>query len=409
MSSAARIRPVPGAPTERRDETAQDRNGTSPADASTGPDLSNPSLYNNRELSLLEYHQRVLEEAGDASNPLLERLRFLGIVAANLDHFFEVRVAGLKQQRQSHLSLAGSDGLGPSEQLAAISSRVRQMVHDMYRIWRDQLVPALEENNIFFLKCNELTPEERHYYDNYFQKSVHPVLTPLAVDPVHPFPQLLNKSLNVAVELEGETISTNLGVVQVPHILPRLLPYRAGDRGMYRYIFIGNLIQSRVDSLFHGVNVKGAYQFRVTRNSNLYLDEEETDNFLETVEHELRKRSRGDAVRLEVQSDCPKHITDQLLQTFGLTEEDLYQVDGPINFLRLMTVTEEVKRPDLKFRPFVPTRVTLPEGTQDIFSQIRSKPILLHHPYDSFETVLDFIRQAADDPQVMAIKQTLYK
>jgi polyphosphate kinase len=409
MSSTARITQVPDSPNGRRNEATQDRNGTSPAETITRPDLSDPSLYNNRELSLLEYHQRVLEEADDATNPLLERLRFLGIVAANLDNFFEVRVAGLKQQRQSHLSLAGADGMGPSEQLAAISSRVRQMVNDMYRIWREQLVPALEENNIFFLRCNELTTEERHYYDNYFEKSVHPVLTPLAVDPVHPFPQLLNKSLNVAVELEGETISTNLGVVQVPHILPRLLPYRAGDRGMYRYIFIGNLIQSRVDSLFHGVNVKGAYQFRVTRNSNLYLDEEETDNFLETVEHELRKRSRGDAVRLEVQSDCPKHIADQLLQIFGLTEEDLYQVDGPINFLRLMTVTEEVKRPDLKFRPFVPSRVTLPEHTQDIFSQIRSKPILLHHPYDSFETVLDFIRQAADDPQVMAIKQTLYK
>ena len=178
---------------------------------------------------------------------------------------------------------------------------------------------------------------------------------------------------------------------------------------MYRYIFIGNLIQSHVDSLFHGITVKGAYQFRVTRNSNLYLDEEETDNFLETVEQELRKRSRGDAVRLEVQSDCPKHITDQLLQTFGLTEEDLYQVDGPINFLRLMTVTEQVERPDLKFRPFVPARVTLPEATQDIFSQIRSKPILLHHPYDSFETALNFIRQAAEDSQVMAIKQTLYR
>jgi polyphosphate kinase len=227
------------------------------------------------------------------------------------------------------------------------------------------------------------------------------------VDPVHPFPQLLNKSLNVAVELEGETISTHLGVVQVPHILPRLVPYRAGDRGMYRYIFIGNLIQSRVDSLFHGVSVKGAYQFRVTRNSNLYLDEEETENFLETVEHELRKRSRGDAVRLEVQSDCPQHIADQLLQTFGLTEEDLYRVDGPINFLRLMPVTEEVDRPDLKFRPFVPARVT--QNTPDIFSQIRSKPILLHHPYDSFEGVLEFVRQAAEDSQVLAIKQTLYR
>ncbi len=229
-----------------------------------------------------------MEEADDSSNPLLERLKFLCIVAANLDQFFEVRVAGLKQQRLSHLSLAGSDGIGPSEQLAAISARVRQMVNDMYRTWRERLVPAMEENNIFFLRCDELTPEEKQYYTNYYQKSVHPVLTPLAVDPVHPFPQLLNKSLNVAVELEGDTINTTLGVVQVPHILPRLLPYRAGERGMYRYIFIGNLIQSHVDSLFHGVAVKGAYQFRVTRNSNLYLDEEETDNFLETVEHELR-------------------------------------------------------------------------------------------------------------------------
>jgi len=409
MSSTARIRQVPDAPTGRRNDTRHSLKGTSTAEKATEPDLSNPSLYNNRELSLLEYHQRVLEEADDANNPLLERLRFLCIVAANLDQFFEVRVAGLKQQRQSHHSLPGADGMGPTEQLAAISTRVRQMVNHMYRIWRQRLVPALEESNIFFLRCDELTPEEKQYYTNYYQKSVHPVLTPLAVDPVHPFPQLLNKSLNVAVELEGETISTKLGVVQVPHILPRLLPYRAGDRGMHRYIFIGNLIQSRVDSLFHGVSVKGAYQFRVTRNSNLYLDEEETENFLETVEHELRKRSRGDAVRLEVQSDCPQHITDQLLQTFGLTEEDLYRVDGPINFLRLMPVTEEVDRPDLKFRPLVPARVVGPTHTQDIFSQIRSKPILLHHPYDSFEGVVEFIRQAAEDPQVMAIKQTLYR
>jgi len=409
MSSRVRISAAPDVHSGPYSQPKDSLNGTSPAEQTADRDLSDTSLYNNRELSLLEYHQRVLDEADDLNNPLLERLKFLCIVAANLDQFFEVRVAGLKQQRLSHLSLAGSDGMSPSEQLAAISGRVRQMVNDLYRIWRERLIPALEENNIFFLRCDELTPEEKQYYTNYYQKSVHPVLTPLAVDPVHPFPQLLNKSLNVAVELEGDAISTTLGVVQVPHILPRLLPYRAGERGMYRYIFIGNLIQSHVDSLFHGVTVKGAYQFRVTRNSNLYLDEEETDNFLETVEHELRNRSRGDAVRLEVQSDCPQHIAEQLLQTFSLTEEDLYRVDGPINFLRLMPVTEEVDRPDLKFRPFVPTRVTLPESKQDIFSQIRSRPILLHHPYDSFETVLDFLRQAAEDPQVMAIKQTLYR
>jgi polyphosphate kinase len=370
--------------------------------------LSDPSLYNNRELSLLEFNQRVLEEAQDSNNPLLERLKFLCIVASNLDQFFEVRVAGLKQQYQSNVSALGADGMGPGEQLAAISTRVRKMVDDKYRTWNQEIVPALEKNNIFFLHYNELTDEEREYYATYFEKMVFPVLTPLAVDPVHPFPQLLNKSLNVAVELEGKA-GTNLAVVQVPRILPRLLPYRAGEKGMYRYIFIGNLIQAHVGSLFHGVRVKGAYQFRVTRNSDLYLDEEETDNLLKTIELELRKRSRGDAVRLEVQQDCPRHIADQLLQTFGLTGEDLYQVDGPINFLRLMPVIPEVNRPDLKFRPFVPAIVTASDHEEDIFSQIRRRPILLHHPYESFQTVLDFIEQAAEDPNVLAIKQTLYR
>jgi polyphosphate kinase len=371
--------------------------------------LSDAAVYTNRELSLLEYNQRVLEEAQDPSNPLLERLKFLCFVASNLDVFFEVRVAGLKQLHQSNVSAAGPDGMSPGEQLAAISLRVRRMVDDTYRTWREELVPALEENNIFFLRCDELTSEEKEYYAKYFEKSVYPVLTPLGVDPVHPFPQLLNKSLNVAVELEGTAISTNLAVVQVPHILPRLLLYRAGQKGMYRYIFIGNLIQTHVGSLFHGVSVKGAYQFRVTRNSDLYLDEEETDNLLKTIELELRKRSRGDAVRLEVQRDCPSHIADQLLQTFGLTGDDLYQVDGPINFLRLMAVISEVDRPDLKFRPFVPAIVTASVHEEDIFSQIRRKPILIHHPYESFQTVLDFIEQAAEDPNVLAIKQTLYR
>src|ERR1700726_4381783 len=371
--------------------------------------FADPSLYINRELSWLEFNQRVLEEGQDPNNPLLERLKFLCIVASNLDEFFEVRVAGLKQQRLSNISAPGPDALSPSEQLAAISERVRKMVDDKYRLWNEELVPNLERNNIFFLRYEELTDEEKQYYTEYFENSVYPVLTPLAVDPVHPFPQLLNKSLNVAVELEGTGLNTNLAVVQVPRILPRLVPYRAGKSGMYRYIFIGNLIQAHVGSLFHGVQVKGAYQFRVTRNSDLYLDEEETDNLLKAIELELRKRSRGNAVRLEVQKDCPAHMTDQLLQTFDLTTDDLYQVDGPINFLRLMPVISEVDRPDLKFRPFVPAVVTAADDQEDIFSQIRRKPILVHHPYESFQTVLDFIEQAAEDPNVLAIKQTLYR
>jgi polyphosphate kinase len=247
------------------------------------------------------------------------------------------------------------------------------------------------------------------YYTKYFEKSVYPVLTPLAVDPFHPFPHLLNKSLNVVVELDGDDLSTNLAVVQVPRILPRLLTYKAGEKGIYRYIFIGNLIQMHVGSLFHGVKVKGAYQFRVTRNSDLYLDDEETDNLLKTIEHELRNRSRGDAVRLEVQQDGPRHIAEQLLQTFKLTGNDLYQVDGPINFLRLMPIISEIDRPDLKFRPFVPALVSAAAHQEDIFSQIRHRPILLHHPYENFQTVLDFIEQAAEDPNVLAIKHTLYR
>jgi polyphosphate kinase len=371
--------------------------------------LSNRSFYNNRELSWLQFNQRVLEEAQDTSNPLLERLKFLCIVSSNLDEFFEVRVAGLRQQKQNNVTDVGPDGMSPSEQLAAISGRVRQMLDDQYRIWREELVPALEQSNVFFLRWEELTKEEKAYYSNYFEKSVYPVLTPLAVDPVHPFPQLLNKSLNVAVELEGSDIGTNLAIVQVPRILPRLVPYKAGANGMYRYIFIGNLIQAQVGSLFHGVKVRGAYQFRVTRNSDLYLDEEEVDNLLKAIETELRKRSRGDAVRLEVQSDCPRTVADRLLQTFSLTEEDLYMVNGPINLLRLMPVISQVDRPDLKFKPFVAPVVTAPADQEDIFSQIRRRDILLHHPYESFQTVLDFIEQAAEDPHVLGIKQTLYR
>jgi len=378
-------------------------------EASKAPTLNGPALYSNRELSWLEFNQRVVEEAEDSTNPLLERVKFLCIVSSNLDEFFEIRVAGLRQQRESKVSQAGPDGMSPNEQLVAISQRVRKMVDDQYRLWNETLVPGLEEQNIFFLPYEDLSDDEKKYYTDYFEKSVYPVLTPLAVDPVHPFPQLLNKSLNVAVELEGDELSTHLAVVQVPRILPRLLPYRAGERGTYRYIFIGNLIQAHVGSLFHGIKVKGAYQFRVTRNSDLYLDEEEAENMLKTIEIELRKRNRGAAVRLEVQKECPSHVSDQLLQTFGLDGDDLYAVDGPINFSRLMPVVAGFDRPDLKFKPFVPIVVTGSGDGDDIFTQVRRKPILLHHPYDSFQTVLDFIEQAAEDPRVLAIKQTLYR
>src|ERR1700722_18102062 len=281
-------------------------------EASKAPTLNGPALYTNREMSWLEFNQRVLEEAQDPANPLLERVKFLCIVSSNLDEFFEIRVAGLRQQRESKVSQAGPDGMSPNEQLVAISHRVRKMVDDQYRLWNETLVPGLEAQNIFFLPYEDLSDDEKKYYADYFEKSVYPVLTPLAVDPVHPFPQLLNKSLNVAVELEGSELNTNLAVVQVPRILPRLLPYRAGERGIYRYIFIGNLIQAHVGFLFHGMKVKGAYQFRVTRNSDLYLDEEEAENMLKTIEIELRKPNRGAAGRRGGEKECPGRVSDRL-------------------------------------------------------------------------------------------------
>ncbi|MBV9488959.1 MAG: polyphosphate kinase 1, partial [Verrucomicrobia bacterium] len=368
-----------------------------------------PGDYINRELSWLEFNQRVLEEAQDPSNPLLERLKFLCIASSNLDEFFEVHVAGLRQQRSSGVSQPGPDNLTPAEILDAIAQRVRVMVADQYRLWNEELVPELAKQRIFFLPWDELTKEEKDYYSDYFQTSVYPVLTPLAVDPVHPFPQLLNKSLSVAVELEGDELSTNLGVVQVPPILPRPLPYQMAKGGTYRHVFVGNIIQAHVHSLFNGVTVRGAYPFRVTRNSDLYLDEEEADNLLNAIETELRKRSRGEAVRLEVQRDCPAHITEQLLQTFGLTDAELFRVDGPISLLRLMPVINALERPELRYRPFVPHVISGPGGHENIFSQIRRRPILLHHPFDGFQTVLEFIEEAAEDPNVLAIKQTLYR
>jgi polyphosphate kinase len=372
--------------------------------ASPPPDSD---LFLNRELSWLEFNQRVLDEARDTSNPLLERLKFLCIVSSNLDEFFEIRVAGLKQQKQMASSDVGPDGLNAEEQLKRIAARVRKLVADQYRCWRDQLVPALDENRIRFVAPPQLDESQRAWAVDYFEREVYPVLTPLAIDPGHPFPQLLNKSLNVAVELAGEDLTTQLAVVQVPRILPRIIPLPfSGDD---EFMFIGHIVQHHVGALFHGVEVKGAHLFRITRNSDLYIDEEEAHNLLRTIEQELRKLNRGNAVRLEVQTDCPPTVSRKLLQTFNLGSEDLYVVDGPINLARLMPVVQQLDRPELKFKPFVaPVQERLAEQG-NIFDQIRKADILLHHPFHNFSSVTDFIGTAAEDPQVLAIKQTLYR
>ncbi len=371
-------------------------------------DFSKKEYFINRELSWLEFNQRVLDQAFDASNPLLERLKFLAIVSSNLDEFFEVRVAGLKQQKQNNSSEAGPDGLSASEVLARISQRTRRMVDDQYRCWREQLAPALHEQRIRFHNYPDVPQAEREHFEKFFRETIYPVLTPLAVDPAHPFPQLLNKSLNVIVELEGDGLSTDIAVVQAPRILPRVVPFSKPTDGD-DYVFLGNIIQEHVQSLFHGVKVRGAHLFRVTRNSNLYVDEEEAGNLLHAIEEELRKVNRGAAVRLEVKQDCPDHVLRRLLDIFNLEEEDVFRIDGPLNFSRLMPVAVQLDRPDLRHKRFTPCAVVSLDTESDLFFHIRKGDILLHHPYDSFQTVVDFLAQAAEDTQVLAIKQTLYR
>ena len=373
-------------------------------------ELGDPSLFINRGLSWLEFNQRVLDQALDRENPLLERLKFLCIVSSNLDEFFEVRVAGLKQQVQTqHVALA-PDGISPKSELALLEKRARRQVADQYRCWREEIRPALDAEKIRFHECADLPESERAHFEKFFHERVFPVLTPLAIDPSHPFPQLLNKSLNIIVHLEGEGLNTDLAVVQVPRILPRLVPFanQTEEQG-HDFVFLGSIIKHYVGSLFHGVKVLGAHLFRVTRNSNLYVDEEEADNLLHAIEEELRHVNRGAAVRLEVQDDCPESVSTRLLELFNLGPGDLYRHDGPINLTRLMPLALSIDRPDLRDKRFTPATVVSLAEEADIFWHIRKGDILVHHPYDNFQTVLDFLGQAAEDPNVLAIKQTLYR
>ncbi len=371
-------------------------------------EFSDRSLFLNRELSWLEFNQRVLDQALDPTNPILERLKFLCIVSSNLDEFFEVRVAGLKQQRQTQTTETGPDGLSASEMLAMISDRTRRMVDDQYRCWREEIAPELDKQRIRFHTYPDVPADEKAHFAAFFEKTVYPVLTPIAVDPSHPFPQLLNKSLNVIVELEGDGLQTDIAVVQAPRILPRVVPFSKPHHGD-DYVFLGNIIQEHVASLFKGVRVKGAHLFRVTRNSNLYFDEEEAQNLLHAIEEELRRVKRGAAVRLEVQDDCPPEVVGRLLEIFNLEEEDVFKIHGPLNFSRLMPLAMQIDRPELRFKRFSPCTVISLDTESDIFFHIRKGDILLHHPYDNFQTVVDFLAQAAEDPHVLAIKQTLYR
>lgn len=370
-----------------------------------------PQNFINRELSWLEFNQRVLDEALNPKTPLLERVKFFCIACSNLDEFFEVRVAGLKQQVESSIVERSLDGLTASENLSAVTQRVRQMVEQKYTCWRKELLPALAKNGIRFLDFNELSKADLAWIENYYRAKVRPVLTPLGIDPAHPFPQLLNKSLNIVVQLEivqAKETRRRLAVVQVPRVLPRLVKLPRTDIRQ-DYLFLGNLIGNYLSDLFPGTKILGYWHFRVTRNSELYIDEEDVANLLKAVENELHNRRRGDAVRLEVEKDCPPEVRAQLLENFRLGEEDLYVIDGPLNPARLMAIYEGDHSPELRDPPFVaPVTASLRDET-DLFAAIRERDILLHHPYENFSSVVDFLKQAAADPNVLAIKQTLYR
>jgi polyphosphate kinase len=371
----------------------------------------NSAHFLNRELSWLEFNQRVLDEALDASNPLLERLKFFCIVNSNLDEFFEVRVAGIKQQIESDIVERSLDGLTATEIFKAITARVRRLADDGYACWRQNLKPALAKNSIRILEIPVLDLPDVAWLLQYYRAQVRPVLTPLAIDPAHPFPQLLNKSLNLIVRLEmqkhHETLK-HMAVVQIPRILPRMIKLPRQDRRQ-DYVYLSRLIGHHLADLFPGTKILGYWPFRVTRNSELYIDEEESANLLKAVENELHNRRKGDAVRLEIDKECPQLVRDTLLKTLRLTEDDLYLIDGPLNPARLMALYEGDHSPELRDAPFVAPLPFRLRDQADFFAAIRERDILLHHPYENFSAVVDFLEQAASDPDVLAIKQTLYR
>ncbi len=377
-------------------------------------DLSQPELYINRELSLLEFNRRVLEQATDEDTPLLERLKFLCIASSNMDEFFEIRAAGLKQQVAYGSVQRGPDNLSPMEQLVQISATAHGIVDKQYRILNEILIPALEKEGIRFVRRTDWNSRQGNWVKRYFNRELLPVLSPIGLDPAHPFPRVLNKSLNFIVQLEGKDAfgrNSGVAIVQAPRSLPRLirLPASCSDQP-YEFVFLSSIIHAHVGDLFPGMKVRGCYQFRVTRNGDLFVDDEEVDDLLRALEGELPSRRFGDAVRLEVADVCPEEMVNFLIHQFNLQPQDVYQVNGPVNLYRMMALPDLIDRPDLKFpgfTPGIPRRIT--RGAGNIFEVIRKGDVLLHHPFESFSPVVDFLRQAAADGDVLAIKQTLYR
>ena len=366
-----------------------------------------------RELSLLEFNRRVLAQAEDKNVPLLERLRFLCIVSSNLDEFFEVRMAWLKRENKLHPRRRLDNGKMPSETIADVTKTARSLIRHQYDLFNNVLQPELAQEGIFFYRRRNWTDTQKKWIEDYFDRELLPILTPIGLDPSHPFPRPLNKSLNFAVELDGTDAfgrPSGMAIVQAPRILPRVVPLPAElCEGGSGFVFLSSILHAHVGKLFPGMTVKGCHQFRLTRDSDLTVDEEDLKNLRAAIQNELHDREYGDGVRLEVADTCPAYIHDFLLSQFRLTAAELYQVKGPVNLVRLNAVPDLVDRPDLKFPPHTQGRLKALGKNGSIFKLIRRAPILLHHPYQSFDPVVHMIREAAADPAVLAVKMTIYR
>jgi polyphosphate kinase len=367
----------------------------------------------NRELSLLAFNRRVLAQAADAAIPLLERLRFLCIVSSNLDEFFEIRVAGLKEQIKLGSHAVGADGMVPQEVFRKVTTQAHQLIGEQYALLNEVILPAMAKEGIQILRRSLWSDAQLEWVHEFFLNEVMPVLTPIGLDPSHPFPRVLNKSLNFAVELEGiDAFGRNSGaaIVQAPRALPRVIRLPNEISGVeHGFVFLSSILHQFVGELFTGMTVLGCYQFRVTRNSDLFVDDEEVKNLRIALQGELPQRHFGDAVRLEVADACSNVMSDFLLQQFGLEHEDLYRAPGIVNLVRLMSLPDQINRPDLCYPPFQPGLPKVLTKRFDVFASIRKQDILLHHPFQSFSPVIQMLEQAADDPQVIAIKMTVYR
>ncbi|MFN3242609.1 MAG: polyphosphate kinase 1 [Planctomycetota bacterium] len=374
--------------------------------------IDKKTLFVNRELSWLAFNRRVLEEAQDPNNPLLERVKFLAIASTNLDEFFEIRVAGVMEMVDAEIQAESHDGLKPPEELEKVRADCHAFTTAMHRTWSERLLPELVKAGIQFPSIRELTGEQKRFVDSYFLREVYPILTPLAVDPAHPFPVLLNKSLNIVVLLQDpqkkERRAHRMAVVQVPRSLPRILrlPEQDGHRA---YVFTADVVQANLQELFPGLEVVQTSTFRVTRDGNLEVDEMQVTDLMSSIEKELIKRRRGEPVRLEIDSDAHPEMLERFLKAFQLENDDIYFCDGPVNLGRIMELYSLIEKPGMKEAPAKPRRQWRWSSPDDMFADLREGDILLHHPYDSFSNVEDFIRLAARDPNVLAIKQTIYR